>query len=580
MTAERNYAIFSGRMFMDDPLNQALSALAPNVEAGAARAGFERRRRGRRRWTSVAFGTTVVVGLVATAAVVRLIDDDKNGDSIITTDSSMPPVAASSEAVPSTTEQPNSTTSASSTTSPLVAPPSSVAPAASVTTTEDATLAPSAMPVTVTPFGVSSNDTSVRISESEIETSPVGTTGEVVLSYRLALGLFPLPSPAKLVPATITADGQLSVDVECSTPDCSIEPINDEFQTTIRLVVRTTEQRLTTGVHTAPFTVEYTNGTTTQFDVQFYAQPAPSSEVSDLVASSTGTPEVVQRVPGIGRFAYHAISAFDSIWIIGKNSNTVARIDSITGELLATISLDTTNSNPNRLAAGTDAVYAAGTPIVRIDPSDNSTTHIDNGVDANGIAANGTTSWASGRDGIQRIDPDGTITNLDVPDRFWFDLAYSNNTVWALDQERGGGTLLGVDADTGTTRHTVPLQLSESEIAVRIVAGDDQVIIGTDTSGGGGRTGRILVYDAITATLINSVALDSRPEGIVITDNYIWTSGAIIDRDTLTVETDNTYFGFTITRGPDGSIWGTTSLASSSTAEGVAVRWAPGDYAN
>lgn len=71
--------------------------------------------------------------------------------------------------------------------------------------------------------------------------------------------------------------------------------------------------------------------------------------------------------------------------------------------------------------------------------------------------------------------------------------------------------------------------------------------------------------------------LESRPEGIALAPNHIWTSGAILDRSDLTVLLDNQVFGFTITIGPDGSIWGTGG-ANSSTGEVLATRWAPGTY--
>ena len=72
--------------------------------------------------------------------------------------------------------------------------------------------------------------------------------------------------------------------------------------------------------------------------------------------------------------------------------------------------------------------------------------------------------------------------------------------------------------------------------------------------------------------MLGTAELESRPEGIVLTQNHIWTSGAILNRADLNVLLDNQSLGFTSTRGPDGSIWGTGGVPGSSIAEGVETR--------
>jgi hypothetical protein len=62
----------------------------------------------------------------------------------------------------------------------------------------------------------------------------------------------------------------------------------------------------------------------------------------------------------------------------------------------------------------------------------------------------------------------------------------------------------------------------------------------------------------------------------VLTPNHIWTSQAVLDRNTLDILNEQ-HFGFTITRGPDGSIWGTGGVADGTL---TATRTAPGDLAN
>ncbi|MGD9794719.1 MAG: hypothetical protein AB7V43_14680, partial [Acidimicrobiia bacterium] len=113
------------------------------------------------------------------------------------------------------------------------------------------------------------------------------------------------------------------------------------------------------------------------------------------------------------------------------------------------------------------------------------------------------------------------------------------------------------------------LPIDEKTMGVRLVADERNVIVGLDTSGGGGRTGAIVIVDPTSATITDTVTLESRPEGIVLTDHYIWTSKAVIDRTTLDVTAVT--LGFTIAQGPDGSIWAVSNA-------GGAVRYAPGDF--
>ena len=74
--------------------------------------------------------------------------------------------------------------------------------------------------------------------------------------------------------------------------------------------------------------------------------------------------------------------------------------------------------------------------------------------------------------------------------------------------------------------------------------------------------------------IVDSVALARRPEGIVLTPNHIWTSAAILDRRTLEVLYEGR-FGFTITRGPDRSIWGTGGVPFTQSGTFIAPRRAP-----
>lgn len=556
MTAETNFDNYSRRIHMDDWPQSQFDRLAPDVDVDAAYSEFDRRRKRRRRRTRAMAAAVVVFGVVGGIAVVQAIVDGDRPEVIVSSDTT-----AITQSGPST--EPSASTSPDTTTG------------STETTT---TIKPQASPrLTVSPFGVSSVDFAVRSYQLDISSKPVPDGG--VLTYQLQLGLDLGGRGGVIVAPEQTADEQIAIDASCDAVDClRVDPNNQEIQTSLRITARYSNADVTTGEHVAPFGLQFDDGSSASFDVLLYAQPAAPTDLAERIATSTGEPEPVQKVFGVGNFAYHAVTAFDSIWIAGRNSGTVARIDAVTGELLATIPVreGVPNSSPSRLAVGSDAIYAAGSPVVRIDPSDNSTTRIDGGTDALGVIADESTVWAADFNGIQRIDPDGTITPLDIEQGRWFDLAVSDGVIWAISQQRVDGRLIGFDGETGAILHEVPLDLGDNEFPVRIVADDTQVVVGTDTTGGGGRAGRIISVNPRDGTILATTQLESRPEGIAFTPTHIWTSGAILDRSDLTVLLDNQSFGFTITIGPDGSIWGTGAI--SSTAEFVATRWNPGAY--
>lgn len=544
---------------MDDWPRSQFDRLAPEVDVDSALTGFERRRKRRRRRTRAMGAAVVVLGVVGGIAVVQAVVDDGDRAEVIVSSDTTPATQPRPSTEPSASTRPDTTTGSTE----------------STTTTEPQT--PPRM--TVSPFGVSSVDVAVR-SQLDISSEPVPDGG--VLTYQLQLGFNLTGRGGVIVAPERTTDEQIAIDVGCDAGDClRVDPNNQEIQTTLQITARYTHADVTTGEHAAPFGLQFDDGSTASFDVLLYAQPAPT-DLAERIETSTGEPEPVQQVFGVGNFAYHAVTAFDSIWIAGRNSGTVARIDAASGELLATIRVreGIPNSSPSRLAVGTDAIYAAGSPVVRIDPNDNSTTRIDGGTDTLGVIADQSTVWAADSNGIQRIDPDGTITPLDIEQGRWFDLAVSDGLVWAISQQRVDGRLIGFDGQTGAILHEVPLDLGDNEFPVRIVADDTQVVVGTSTNGGGGQAGRIITVNPNDGTIIATTQLESRPEGIALTPTHIWTSGAVLDRSDLTVLLDQQVFGFTITIGPDGSIWGTGGIASSSTAEFVATRWTPGAYRN
>lgn len=526
---------------------------APSVQSGRSAV-----RRGGLLGAAAAVLLLIGVGGALAVAVGR---DGREPTSTVPIDAGIPPAATSRER---------------DTENPTIEPTSTEA---------QATAGPAASTVPdealqVVPFGATSDAADLHVREVNID-SRVATNVDdaVVLTYELQLAFDPKGRNSTVEQVSPTsADGQLAFEVTCNVDDClSSEPVNDFVQTSFQLTVRRTGRELIAGTHSVEFELHFDDATVQPFTLHVMANPEPSDRFADLVAASTGPPHPVQTVFGRAYFAYHAITAFDSIWILDSVRGYVTRIDATTGAVLATID---TEAGGNRLASSDDAVYVSAQPAVRIDPRTNRTTTLPGGAIATGIISDGTTLWTASLHGpIQRIDSDGTITTLDLPSARWMDLAISNGLVWAISSARDDSRLIAFEATTGQLRYDLPLPGAGNGFPVRVVADDLSVVIGTDTSGGGGRTGSLQVVDPTTGEIIDAVALDSRPEGIVLTPNHIWTSGAVLDRHTLEV-LDEQIFGFTITRGPDGSIWGTTGVPRAQSGTFIATRTAPGDLAN
>lgn len=426
----------------------------------------------------------------------------------------------------------------------------------------------------VHPDGVIGPD--LRVYQRDIAVAdPASKPGAVVLRYVLDVGWVPTVAGVLVPPAT-TLDGQLAISTDCPTGGCPVSAATtDEIHVSVTITVARTDQPLAEGEHLAVFEVRFEDGTTRQLDVRLLAEPPPR-DLTDLVASSTGPPRIVQTVPDVGRFVYHAVAAFDSIWFLSKNSNEVVRVDAATGEITARIVLgESPSSQRNRLAVADDAILVAGTPFARIDPVTNAVEHVDGGPVAFGVTTDGETVWAVGFQGVQRIDPDGTITSVDVPDGRWFDALYLDGLVWIADQQRRDGRLLAIDAATDTIVHDITLPLGDDELVVRLAGDETTLVIGTDTTGGGGRSGRVLLLDPATGVVTDTITLPARPEGLALTPGSIWTSGAVIDRTTRGVTPLE--LGVTLVVGPDGSIWGSRAVPNNGSADMSAVRWAPGD---
>lgn len=502
--------------------------------------------RGRRR-SLVMTATAVLLGLALIGGLIAVVTSDRSTPSVV--EDSVPPDEDPSPSAPPSSRP---------TDPPLPLPPARVVP-----------------------FGSAVEDGSyfqVREANVDSRQRPFGE-GEIVLTYEVQLSFDPQGRSSSIEQLSSTStDGQLAVEVTCNTDGClTAEPVNDFVQTTLQLTIRRTTEPLTTGIHATDFQVAFDDGTVLPFSLRQLVNPEPSDTIADVVASSSGPPARVQTVLAEGRFAYHAISAFGSIWIGDTSGGYVVRLDATSGAVLARIDVD---ANAKRLTATDDAVYVSGQPAVRIDPATNLATTIAGGEIATGITSDGATVWtASYRGPFQRLDPDGTITTLDLPQGRWMDLAVSNGLVWALSQDRQDGRVIAFDQSTGALHYDIPIISEGGGFGVRLVGDENNVVVGTDTSGGGGRTGKLVIIDPLVGAIVDEVELHSRPEGIVLTPNHIWTSGAVLDRHSLDI-VDEQGFGFTIARGPDGSIWGTSGVGGAQSGTFTAVRTAPGDFAN
>lgn len=497
--------------------------------------------------------------------------------SIVTNPATTPPSSATN-VQPSTTPASSATTVPSSTTSTTPATPATPVSSA-------ATPVSSAAPALIVhPFGSRSDVIDIGVSVANVTTpTSAGNAGDAVLTYSLQIGFDPRKLSSTVEAAAATSDGQLAIETNCATPGClSVHPVNDRIQTKVGLTVRLTTSILTPGEHDAPFAIHFTDGTIENFTVGLYAEPAPSAAIATRATTLTGPPTRIQTVFDVGHFGYHMISAFGSIWVLGQSSYSVTRIDAVTGAVLASIPIGVSSS---RLTSTADAVYVAGDPVLRIDPATNDVTPLTaHGltVNARAIIADGQTLWeASLTGGIYRIGPDGAVTTVHpVEPAAWVDLAVSQGKVWVLGRDTSGARLISFDETTSAPVDDLSIPLGPNlGIPARLVADTHDVVVGIDPRTGGTNgfqsNGELVIVDPATATVTSTIPLATRPEGIVLTDRHIWTSGAVLDRTTLAVTP--VALGFTITRGPDGSIWATTGVPGTADAATIAIRYAPGN---
>jgi len=268
-------------------------------------------------------------------------------------------------------------------------------------------------------------------------------------------------------------------------------------------------------------------------------EPAP---VDDLVAD----------LP-VGRFPYDMLVEGGDLWVLNNTSRDVTRISIAEHRVVSTIAVQggAPGGNANRLVATAGAVWVAGvsTPdgpgIARIDTATDVVTVVPTAFEPIAISARGGELWVGGQrtvgsGGDERLD--ATVQRIDVGNleadepiglavgRVPVDVALTDDGLWVLVQATGPSPLLRVDPATGEVTDRIDVDAA----AVRLVATDDEVVVGADTSQLGGRTGAVTLVDPATRTVVATAPLDARPEAIVLVDDLIVTSGLrALDRRTL-----------------------------------------------
>ena len=283
----------------------------------------------------------------------------------------------------------------------------------------------------------------------------------------------------------------------------------------------------------------------------------------------------------VGNFPYDMASSGADLWVLNKFGNDVTRISTESHEVRSTIALPDgpPGAQPNRLAVTDDAVWVAGASttestggIARIDRATEEVTFVPLDIVTMSIAVTVDGVWAAGtpvaRPGqapsfqwaIHRIDAaTGAIlqTVTSSSGAYPVDVAVTDDGVWVLLQanKRRGG-LVHIDPRTGALSDETPVEGD----GVRLVATDDELVIGTDTSGLGGRSGAVTLVDPTTGDVIASTPIDVRPEAIVLVDDLIITSGLrALDRRTLVeraLPSQPSQLGFALARSGD-DLWAT-----------------------
>lgn len=181
-----------------------------------------------------------------------------------------------------------------------------------------------------------------------------------------------------------------------------------------------------------------------------------------------------------GAIASRPVFGFGSMWVATDIDDTLHRIDSTTGDVLASIPIDGDIRGSTYLGLLTatvsdDAVWvvsfdAAGSKLYRVDPATNAVTgSIPAPLSATNVYFAAGSLWVLGADGpFVRIDPaDGReLASFPLAATFNTVIRYGLDTIWVHDVDGDGAKLLRIDPANNTVTAEVRVP-GRAEVYVR-----------------------------------------------------------------------------------------------------------------
>lgn len=281
----------------------------------------------------------------------------------------------------------------------------------------------------------------------------------------------------------------------------------------------------------------------------------------------------------VGRFPYDMVADDAELWVLDRLGNEVVRISTEANRIVSRTALPKTPfgsvfSSTTRLAMTTGAIWVAGVHadetgggVARIDRTAETLSVVPLDLHPSAIAVRGGDIWVAG----SATEDDRRITKVALVDGAGsravrsfrldtagvpVDIAVTRQGLWVQFQAGDGpNPLVLVDPEREQVIAEVPIE----HPAVRLVATDDVVVVGSDTSGLGGRSGALTMVDPETSTVIATEHLDVRPEAIVLLDDVILTTGvrAFERRDLTEVPVRNDVTGGFAMAASNDRIWWT-----------------------
>ena len=168
----------------------------------------------------------------------------------------------------------------------------------------------------------------------------------------------------------------------------------------------------------------------------------------------------------VGRYPRAAAPAAGALWVLSPLEGVVTRIDPRTERTTQTSLPRTAPTGEGHLAGNDDAVWVAiGGELMSLDPQTGQVSStVSIGADVGALAV-GDDVWATSELGLTRVDPTtgqvvATIAVGDSPSA----IAIAGDLVWVADSR--DGTLRAVDSETETVVETLPIGTGATDISV------------------------------------------------------------------------------------------------------------------